>query len=159
MKRAIASSQGQRSSSVSGTPFFIFSTLAAGWNSSPSRKTKPSFFANKVAIVVLPEPETPMTTRTVGRKVVSVGDGMRGLLVFSATREGSWGSGAEVVSSHGRRCLRIEHGPVILHPNPPQAPRGGEAAHPPPPAAPRQARQPDEALTLHRFPSWVMFVT
>src|SRR5262245_55098195 len=59
-------SQGQRSSSVSGTPLCIFSTLDGGWNQSPSSKIQFSRWASIGAIVLLPQPETPITTTTEG---------------------------------------------------------------------------------------------
>src|SRR5262245_52699136 len=59
-------SQGQRSSSVSGTPRCIFSTLDGGWNQSPSSKVQFSRWASIDAIVLLPQPETPITTTTEG---------------------------------------------------------------------------------------------
>src|SRR6266480_4580619 len=59
-------SQGQRSSSVSGTPLCIFSTFDGGWNQSPSSKIQFSRCASIIAIVLLPQPETPITTRTEG---------------------------------------------------------------------------------------------
>jgi len=59
-------SQGQRSSSVSGTPLCIFSTLDGGWNQSPSSKIQFSRWASIDAIVLLPQPETPITTTTDG---------------------------------------------------------------------------------------------
>src|SRR5215468_10101889 len=59
-------SQGQRSSSVSGTPLCIFSMLDCGWNQSPSSKIQFSRCASIDAIVVLPQPETPITTTTEG---------------------------------------------------------------------------------------------
>src|SRR6516164_3008357 len=59
-------SQGQRSSSVSGTPLCIFSTLEGGWNQSPSSKIQFSRWASIDAIVLLPQPETPITTTTEG---------------------------------------------------------------------------------------------
>src|SRR5262245_14946089 len=59
-------SQGQRSSSVSGTPACVFSTLDGGWNQSPSSKIQFSRWASIAAIVLLPQPETPITTTTEG---------------------------------------------------------------------------------------------
>src|SRR5215813_12623326 len=59
-------SQGQRSSSVSGTRLCIFSTLEGGWNQSPSSKIQFSRWASIDAIVLLPQPETPITTTTEG---------------------------------------------------------------------------------------------
>src|SRR6516165_5841716 len=59
-------SQGQRSSSVSGTPLCIFSMLDCGCNQSPSSKIQFSRCASIDAIVVLPQPETPITTTTEG---------------------------------------------------------------------------------------------
>src|ERR1044071_7258729 len=64
---AIAFSHGQRSSSVSGVPLCIFSTFDFGWNSSPSRYSQPSSRDSNSAIVVLPQPDTPMMTRTAKR--------------------------------------------------------------------------------------------
>src|SRR5580698_857981 len=57
----MARSHGQRSSSLSGLPLRIFSTLARGCRSSPSRKATPRAPASMAATVVLPEPETPIT--------------------------------------------------------------------------------------------------
>src|SRR5260370_16918810 len=59
-------SQGQRSSSVSGTPPCIFATFDGGWNQSPSSKVQFSRWASIDAIVLLPQPETPITTTTEG---------------------------------------------------------------------------------------------
>src|SRR3984957_3575045 len=59
----IRSSQGPRSASVSGVPCRIFSTLAGGCSRSPSMNGQPSCLASSSATVVLPLPETPMTTR------------------------------------------------------------------------------------------------
>src|SRR3984957_10666568 len=61
----IRSSQGARSASVSGMPCRIFSTLAGGCSRSPSMNDQPSFLASSSATVVLPLPDTPMTTRAV----------------------------------------------------------------------------------------------
>src|SRR5262249_10368778 len=58
------SSQGQRSSSVSGCPVCIFSMLDCGWNQSPSSKIQFSRWASIDAIVLLPHPDTPITTTT-----------------------------------------------------------------------------------------------
>src|SRR5579872_6098762 len=62
MRSPMAASQGQRSSSVNGMPLAIFFTLAMGCSESPSTKGTPSFSANPLAMVVLPEPATPITT-------------------------------------------------------------------------------------------------
>ena len=62
----IASSQGQRSSSVSGVPLRIFATLASGWNASPSANSHPSTVDSPFATVDLPLPDTPMTITTSG---------------------------------------------------------------------------------------------
>jgi hypothetical protein len=59
-------SHGQRSSSSSGWPAAIFSTLARGWKSSPSANSQSSRSARRSATVVFPEPDTPMTTTVVG---------------------------------------------------------------------------------------------
>src|ERR1700733_7181410 len=56
-------SQGTRSPSVSGIPCRIFSTLAGGCSRSPSTNGQPSCLARSSATVVLPLPDTPMTTR------------------------------------------------------------------------------------------------
>ena len=58
-----ASNQGARSASSSGMPAAIFATLAAGCSSSPSTNGSPRTSASAAPTVVLPEPETPMTTR------------------------------------------------------------------------------------------------
>src|SRR5689334_3309056 len=63
---AIASSHGQRSASVSATLARIFATFAAAWNASPSAKRQPRRSARARATVVLPLPDTPMTTMTDG---------------------------------------------------------------------------------------------
>src|SRR5690606_9923485 len=60
----IASSQGSRSSSVSGLPEAIFSILAREWKSSPSAYGTPNRSASRPPIVVLPVPVTPITTTT-----------------------------------------------------------------------------------------------
>ncbi len=62
----IASSQGQRSSSVSGVPLRILATLASGWNASPWANSQPSPVDSPFATVDFPLPETPMTTTTSG---------------------------------------------------------------------------------------------
>src|SRR3984885_8474097 len=56
------SSQGQRSSSVSGWPDFILARAASVCRSSPSMKRASSAAASRSPTVVLPEPETPITT-------------------------------------------------------------------------------------------------
>src|SRR5271154_6317524 len=55
------SSQGQRSSSVSGWPDFILARAASVCRSSPSMNCAPSASASIWPTVVLPDPETPMT--------------------------------------------------------------------------------------------------
>src|ERR1019366_8069447 len=81
MRSPIALNQGQRSSSVRGMPPAIFFTLAMGCSESPSTKGTPSLSAKPLAMVVLPEPATPITTikgfSTAGRVVIvsSVGQG------------------------------------------------------------------------------------
>src|SRR3954469_16673055 len=62
---AIARSQGQRSSSVNGIPACILAMFSGGWNASPSSRVQPTRFANSLAIVVFPLPDTPITTTTV----------------------------------------------------------------------------------------------
>jgi hypothetical protein len=65
---ATASSQGQRSSSVSGTPARILATLAAGCSESPSMKGQSSLLASSWPTVDLPHPETPArSTITAGQ--------------------------------------------------------------------------------------------
>ena len=66
IQAAMASSQGPRSSSVNGVPPRILATLAGGWKSSPSSYSQPSRPASSAAIVVLPDPDTPITTSTAG---------------------------------------------------------------------------------------------
>src|SRR5271154_1156993 len=56
------SSQGQRSSSVSGWPDFILARAASVGRSSPSMNSAPRVLARRTPTVVLPEPETPITT-------------------------------------------------------------------------------------------------
>jgi hypothetical protein len=60
-RRQGPSSQGQRSSSVSGSPLCIFSMLDCGWNQSPASKIQFSRCASVDAIVLLPQPDTPIT--------------------------------------------------------------------------------------------------
>src|SRR5262249_4275342 len=76
-------SQGQRSSSVSGTPACIFSTLDGGWNQSPSSKIQFSRWASIAAIVLLSQPETPITTTTEGLPAGEAG-------LFSDFEPGAW---------------------------------------------------------------------
>src|SRR3954447_6311112 len=71
MTAAIARSQGQRSSSVSGVPLCIFATFAGGCSASPSWYRQPDRSATSRATVVLPAPETPMTTSTTGSSPIS----------------------------------------------------------------------------------------
>src|ERR1041385_4657691 len=61
MRVAIAASHGNRSSSVSGIPCAIFSTLAAGCTWSPSRNGTPRAAASWAPTSVLPTPATPIT--------------------------------------------------------------------------------------------------
>src|SRR5271163_3686732 len=56
------SSQGQRSSSVSGWPDFILARAASVCRSSPSMNSAVRALARRTPTVVLPEPETPITT-------------------------------------------------------------------------------------------------
>src|SRR5215467_3157291 len=79
-------SQGQRSSSVSGTPACIFSTLDGGWNQSPSSKIQFSRWASIAAIVLLPQPETPITTTTEGLPAITTTT--EGLPAITTTTEG-----------------------------------------------------------------------
>src|ERR1700753_2907798 len=57
---AIALSHGQRSSSVSGWPALILAMLLAGGDLSPSTLRQPMRSANLSAMVLLPDPETPI---------------------------------------------------------------------------------------------------
>src|SRR5450631_1668863 len=57
----MARSHGHRSSSVRGWPEDIFAMLASGWNASPSANSQPIAVAIPCAIVVLPDPDTPIT--------------------------------------------------------------------------------------------------
>ena len=66
-------SHGHRSSSVSGTPAAILATLASGWNASPSAYVQPSAAASPVATVVLPTPDTPITTTCTPRTLAPPG--------------------------------------------------------------------------------------
>src|SRR6476659_9018397 len=62
IQAARSCSHGQRSASSSGVPALILSTLEREWKSSASAKSSPVATAMACATVVLPEPETPMTT-------------------------------------------------------------------------------------------------
>src|SRR5262249_37451294 len=62
IQAAIPCSHGQRSSSVHAVPECLFTTLLGGWNQSASAYAPPKRTANVAAIVLLPAPETPMTT-------------------------------------------------------------------------------------------------
>src|ERR1700730_17982145 len=66
IQTATASSQGQRSSSVSGVPLCILSTLEAGWNQSASSNSHRRCKARSAPTVDFPHPETPITTTTLG---------------------------------------------------------------------------------------------
>ena len=59
-------SHGHLSSSVSGTPAAILSTLVIGCRSSASRNRTPSRSARRAPTVDLPDPLTPMTTTSGG---------------------------------------------------------------------------------------------
>ena len=63
--RRRCSSHGTRSASVSGTPAAIFATFCGGCRSSPSARSQPSRPASSPATVDFPQPDTPITTRTV----------------------------------------------------------------------------------------------
>src|SRR5581483_8020246 len=63
---AMALSHGQRSSSVRGWPARIFSTLLLGWKLSPSSNRQPSRSPSAAAIVLLPDPDTPITINAQG---------------------------------------------------------------------------------------------
>src|SRR4051794_36760369 len=66
MNSAMACNQGQRSASVSATPAAIFATFSGGWNQSPSTNSTAKRSANAIAIVDLPDPDTPITMSTNG---------------------------------------------------------------------------------------------
>ena len=167
MKRAIASSQGQRSSSVSGTPLFIFSTLAAGWNSSPSRKTQPSFFANKVAIVVLPEPGDSHDDKDrrkrglVGRRSHARAPGY-----FSGAAGRARGKRGRP-SAEGTKLILTASSSIDLGLVMPAETLGAKnlrsrrifalTKYPPPLSGSVKPVSRTGPVTLHRFPSWVMF--
>src|SRR6185295_15131508 len=71
IQSATFSSQGHRSRSSSGCPARILAISDPGWRSSPSSKAQPSRSARAFAIVVLPDPETPVTTRMVRTPAMS----------------------------------------------------------------------------------------
>src|SRR5262245_54122153 len=58
----MASSQGQRSASSRGMPRLILAMLAGGWKLSASRKGQPNRSDNMRPVVLLPEPDTPIST-------------------------------------------------------------------------------------------------
>src|SRR5258706_16112264 len=60
------SSHGRRSASVRGVPARILATFSGGWNSSASRNRQPSRSASSLPMVLLPAPETPITTSITG---------------------------------------------------------------------------------------------
>src|ERR1700728_3240982 len=66
IQAATAFSQGQRSSSVSGVPLCILSTLEAGWNQSASSNSHLRRRARSAPTVDFPHPETPITITTLG---------------------------------------------------------------------------------------------
>src|SRR3954463_10192296 len=57
-----ASSHGQRSPSSSGMPAAILATFSFGWYSSPSINRQPRRRARSSPMVVLPAPDTPIST-------------------------------------------------------------------------------------------------
>src|SRR5215813_209243 len=63
---AMAASHGQRSSSSRGTPLLILAMLAGGWKLSASRNCQPSRLDSAAPMVLLPQPETPISTMTSG---------------------------------------------------------------------------------------------
>src|ERR1700733_5253307 len=80
IQAATAFSQGQRSSSVSGVPLCILSTLEAGWNQSAASNSHLRRRQRTPPTGDLPHPETPITIITLGaeeeapsRGVVSMG--------------------------------------------------------------------------------------
>src|SRR6185312_642238 len=125
---AILRSQGNRSASVSGLPWRIFSTLESGCSSSPSWNWQPSAAAKRIPTVVLPDPDTPMTTATTGLAIVlaSAGDHWRSvrpsLFIFAAfsplTQDvGLHGLGESIVriAVGHRTCLRLHFVAGITH--------------------------------------------
>ena len=111
---AIAASQGQRSSSVSGVPRCILSTLAGGWNQSASSNSHRRRDASSAPTVDLPDPDTPMTITTagaegeafsIGRFSMSNGPRAAGAAAHSQTRR----NGDQASSDQ----LAIMHGPSV----------------------------------------------
>ena len=66
MSAAMLSSQGTRSSSLNGMPAAIFATFSLECSWSPSWNAQPSLSRRISATLVLPEPDTPITTSTRG---------------------------------------------------------------------------------------------
>lgn len=60
--RPTVPSQGARSSSFRGVPAAILAMFSTGCRESPSANGRPSSCATRAPIVVLPQPETPITT-------------------------------------------------------------------------------------------------
>src|SRR5262245_41635304 len=90
--------QGQRSSSVRGIPLAILATLAFGCRSSASTKVQPSSCASTRPTVVLPQPDTPISTTIIARcpsRKVTI------LPKRDASAKSKPGSGRAARSAHG----------------------------------------------------------
>src|SRR6476646_7798689 len=96
----IASSHGQRSSSVSGCPVLILATLASEWKASPSANSHPVTVEIPLATVDLPDPETPMTTTWSGFPAYGA-DAPMGPTVDLAVPRGTRPTGAPAQVRHG----------------------------------------------------------
>jgi len=70
---AMAANQGARVVSSSGHPVAILAMLDATWKSSPSASAQPVRLAISAATVLLPHPETPITTSCIGRPTTNRG--------------------------------------------------------------------------------------
>src|SRR5436190_6110313 len=125
IQAAMTRSQGQRSSSVSGTPACIFSTFAAGWNSSASAKRQPRRPASSAPTVDLPLPDAPATititiiARSLGHLVAD--DDLAGVKTLDRdhpgalrVREGKHGLALGGV--HGDAVVDMPLGVVDRHP-------------------------------------------
>src|SRR5512140_2731283 len=131
-------SQGARSASSSGRPDFILATLAGEWNSSPSWNVQPRRRASASPTVVLPLPETPITTRTVAGGVTRAascgyGRGVRRRLVLAAVGgDGPRGDRPRVALQHlpdGLAVALAQEADVEAAPPDPQVPKA-EVRHP-----------------------------
>jgi len=105
-----ASSQGALSSSDSATPADILARFTALWKSSPSATGQSSRRPRTSAIVVLPEPATPITTNAVlvppgaSLPVLSISR-IGGLLSLRGPRAVGQHNGRRPVSRESKRML------------------------------------------------------